>query len=381
MPKLKKNESDASEMILRDYRVSEFRGAFPSVETDQRVDLAALTTGDESPFFVTLPIARVGETSANGLLYDEELVKAIEAQLVGKGGIMGHIEEEKRATEFPVEDVDWVGIARVGDTTWGKAYIPPGAVREYVRRLKARGGRLATSIYGPYDKREALGDGTYRLAGLRLEQLDLAPADRAALKLGGQFGITAQMEIADLENPDKSDNHQEDDEMEKSQVIAELTASEIPQTLRDQIIQEFKEKDDAEKRVTELEKERDAFKKKAEDAQKLVDEKLAHEFDASLDAKVAELTKEWKVEGDEAKKKVDAFKLSLRDKIVSELGDGRTAEKLDAAATAAWEALKPIAETVRDALAGPPARISGKPAHKIEDTPEARRAARQRVGF
>ena len=76
-----KDEAQTQEMVLRDYRVSEFRGAFPQIETDQRVDLAALTTGDEKPFFVTLPIARIGETSENGLLYDEELVKEKEIEL------------------------------------------------------------------------------------------------------------------------------------------------------------------------------------------------------------------------------------------------------------------------------------------------------------
>jgi len=364
----------ASEMV-RDYIVGEFRGNYPTIAPDPKVDLSALTSGDDAPFFVTLPVGEVGKVSSNGLHYDDALVKAIQEQVVGRGGIMGHIKTEERDTAFPIEDVDWVGVARQGGILWGKGYIPPGAAREYIRRLKARGGQLATSIYGPYEEKETLPDGTYHIRGLRLESLDLAPADRAALKLGGQFAITAQMEQQETDLEDTMS-------LTKEQVLAELTVEDIPEALRDQIIEGVKASATAEKQLAELKQQiadKDAIIGTLQDQLKA---KQAAEFEASLDAKVAELVN-WQVEGDEAKGKVAAFRRTVRTNILSELGEERDAEKLEEAAKVVWEGIKPLAEMIRDALAGPPARVSGKvrDRHKIDDSPEARKRARAEMGL
>jgi hypothetical protein len=181
-------------------------------------------------------------------------------------------------------------------------------------------------------------------------------------------------------NPDEENNHQEDD-MSKEDVIKELTLGDIPTSIREQIVKEYQAQSDTEKRIAELERERDEAKAEADKANKAVAENLAREFELNLDEKVSELTKEWKVEGDEAKKKADAFRAMLRTQIVAELGDNRTQDALKAASARAWDVLKPIAETVVSAMAGGPARIAGRPLHQIKDTPEARQAARQRVGF
>ena len=110
--------------------------------------------------------------------------------------------------------------------------------------------------------------------------------------------------------------------------------------------------------------------------------KQAQEFEATLDAQVAELVN-WKVEGDEAQAKVAAFRRTVRTRILSELGEERDAEKLEAAVKVAWDDMKPLAEMIRDALAGPPARVSGKvrDRHKIDDSPEARARARADMGL
>jgi len=371
------DEAQTASEIVRDYVVGEFRGDFPQISTDARVDLDTLTAGDDKPFFLTLPVGEVGRVSENGLRYDEELVKAIEAQVVGRGGIMGHIKLEERATAFPVEDVDWVGAQRQGDTLWGKAYIPPGEVREYVRRLKARGGKLATSIYGPYAQREALQDGTHRIRGLRLESLDLAPADRAALKLGGTFGVTAQMEQS------KQDTDMEADmPVTKEQVIAELTVEEIPQVLRDQIVAGVQADRDAKDRIAELEQQLSDKDQIIGTLQDQLAARQAQDFEAQLDARVAELV-DWKVEGDEARGKVEAFRRTVRTRIASELGDARTAEKLAEVSDAVWADMKPLAEMIRDALAGPAARVGGRVrgSHKLDDSPEARKRARAEMGL
>jgi len=364
----------ASEMV-RDYIVGEFRGDFPAIDADARVDIGALTAGDETPFYLTLPVGRAGEVSNNGLLYDEELIAAIQQNLVGRGGIMGHIKDEERATAFPIEDADWVGVQRQGDTLWGKAYIPPGEAREYIRRLKARGGQLATSIYGPYQKREPLKDGTYRIRGLRLESLDLAPADRAALKLGGAFAITAQMESEEQPTMEAND-------MDREQVIAELTVNDIPEALREQIVNEAQADADAGKRIAELEQQVTDKETLIGTLQTQLEAKRVAEFEATLDAKIAELV-DWEVKGDDAQGKVDAFRRTVRTRILSELGEERTVETLTAKADEVWADMKPLAELIRDALDGPPARVASKvrDSHKIEDTPEKRREARASMGL
>lgn len=356
---------------IRDYLAAEFRGNYPAIETDTRVDYDTLVSKDTDPFFITLPVARVGEVSANGLSYDEELVKAIQEQIIGKGGIMGHIKDEDRNSAFPIEDVDWIGVARQENTLWGKAYVPPGEAREYIRRLKARGGQLATSIYGAYDEREALNDDSHRLRGFRLESLDLAPADRAALRLGGQFAITAQME------------NTEDDMPTKAEIIAELTDKDVPQNLRNSIIKEWQKEHDEEKVVADLTKERDDAQTLVKELQEQIGKYKTAEFDASLDKTIAEHI-DWNVKGDEAQKKVDALKGMYRSRILSELKEERDPEKVKKAADEVWEEMKPLAETIRDALAGPAAIVSGRNGggvNKLEDTPDARRRARAQLGI
>ena len=370
----KEDETNASEMI-REYSVGEFRGDFPTIPVDPCIDQDALVKGDDDPFFVTLPIARIGETSANGLVYDEELVGAIEAQIVGRGGTMGHLKPSERDTAFPVEDVDWVGVQREGDTTWAKGYIPPGEAREFVRRLMARRGRLATSIYGPFDQREPLQDGKWRAKGFRLEQLDLAPADRAALKLGGQFQVTAQMET-------EPEIEEEINMATKDELIAELTAGDIPQTVREQIVREWQAQNDTQAQLNELTGERDNAQKQATELQTQLDQYLVREFDAKLDARIVELI-DWQVTGEDAQGKLDALKHQLKARILAEMGTDRKVERLAEISESVWGELKPLAEMVRDALAGPRAVVSGKirDSRKIEDTPETRRKARATLGI
>jgi len=357
-------EANVEEMVQRSYVIAEFRGNFPAVETDPSVDQEALFASDDDPFFVTLPVARVGEVSANGLLYDEELVGEIQDQMLGKGGILGHIKKEERDSAFPIEDVDWVGSLYDGDTLWGKAYIPPGEVREFVRRLKARGGKLATSIYGPYAKHEVLSDGSYKLRGLRLETLDLAPADRAALKLGGGFAVTAQMET----ETEEEDEDQEDIEMEKEQLIAELTVADLPETLREQVIADYETEAETEGRIAELESERDEAQKRLSELEKEREQYLVKEFNAEVEKVVTELV-DWKTEGEDAEKRVKMLRGQLRGRILAEMGDDKDVNGVSEVAQEVWEEedMKLLAETVRDALSGGPAMVPGSGSENWRD--------------
>lgn len=357
---------------LRDYFVTEFRGNFPQIEIDPRVNLEALTNQEENPFFVTLRIARVGETSSNGLHYDNEIVTAIQEQMVGRGGIMGHIRDEERDTSFPIEAADWVGALRENGTLWGKAYIPPGEVREYIRRLRARGGKLSTSIYGPYKEKEQLDNGRWKPIGLTLESLDLAPADRAALQLGGDFLITSQMT-----------QQNKGDDMTKDELLAELTAKDVPTSLRDKIIQEFQDSSQQASQLAELNQQITDQKTLNETLQGQLKTLQAKEFETAVDSIVAEYVK-LEAKSDAGKERIEALRRMFRSRLVSEIGDKQDKAKVKETAETLWASeFKVVAEAVRDAISGPAAIIPGNPngVTKFEDTPEARAAARARVGL
>lgn len=345
----------ASEFV-REYAIGEFRGSFPDVPIADGVNMDELRALDPDPLFLTLPVVpKVGAVSKNGLLYDEALVNSIETQINTKrpGGRFGHLREEDRDTAYPIPEGMWLGAMRQGETLWAKAYVH-GAAKEHVKRLKAVGGSIATSIYGK-GQYEATGQkGVRRLTNFDLESLDFAPPERAALGYAAAPIVTSEMETP----------------MDRNQLISELTVDDIPARLRDALVAEFRTQvSDRDTLIAEL--------------QTSVAEFRRREFDLAVDARVAELTA-WQVTGDEAKKKLDSFRRTLKSRIVSELGEQRDAAKIATVVETIWADLQPLAETVRDALAGPPAIVAGKVVtkrEKFEDTPEARAKARAAMGI
>ncbi len=349
-----------SEVIL-EYAVSEFRGSFPDVPTAAGVDMDALRA-QEDPMFITIPIIpQIGATSRNGLLYDEALAASIVAQINEKrpDGIWGHLKEEERSTAFPEPAATWIGAIRDGDTVWAKAILS-GPAKERIRRLKATGGQIATSIYGKGDF-EPVSQGVRRLKNFDLESLDFAPPARAALRNGSQPNVTAEFQ---QENPD----------MDRNQIISELTVGDLPAALREQVIAPVSAT------VAELRQavtDRDVL---VTELQTTVSEFRRREFAQAVKAKVAALTA-WNVTDAANLTKLDAFRRTLESRIVAELaGD---ASQLETVAETVWGDLQPLAETVRDALAGPAAVVSSKVGKrpKLEDTPEARAKARSEFAF
>lgn len=316
----------ASNETVLEYSVGEFRGTFPDVPIADGVNMDELRALDPDPTFITLPIVpKVGAVSKNGLLYDEALVNSIETQINAKrpGGRFGHLKEDERDTAYPIPEGMWLGAKREGDTLWAKAYVH-GAAKSHVRRLKAVGGSIATSIYGKGQYEATDRKGVRRLVNFDLESLDFAPPERAALGYAAAPIVTSEME---KENP----------EMDRNQIIAELTAADIPAAIREQIVAEQSAT------ITELQATVAEFRRQA--------------TEAAVDAKVVEMTA-WQVTGDAAKAKLDALRRTLRSRLVAELaGD---VEKLSTVVETVWADLQPLAETVRDALAGPPAIVTGK---------------------
>lgn len=362
---------------IREYFVGEFRGDFPDVPIADGVNMDELRETDADPFFVTLPvIPEIGAISKNGLLYDEALVRSIEEQINRKrpGGIFGHLRDDQRDTAFPIPEGMWVGAQRIGQALWAKAYLPPGAARDHMRRLKALGGQIATSIYGK-GKFEAVREGVRRLKDFSLESLDFAPPERAALGAGATPFVTSEFEQGD-------EPAEELHGMTKDELIAELQAGDIPTILRNQIVQEYQLAAGKGDRAAEMTQQLTDANTMIAELQKAVDAARVREFDNALDAQIATLVN-WQVKGEPAQAKVDAFRRTLRSRIVAELGAEKKVESIAEVIAEVWKDLQPLAETLRDALAGPPAIVGGhvRNSVKFEDTPETRAAARAQYGF
>lgn len=357
---------------IREYSIGQFRGNFPDVPIATGVNMDELRELDADPMFVTLPvIPEVGATSRNGLLYDEALAISITKQINDNkpGGIFGHLKDEDRDSAFPIPDGQWVGASRDGKTVWGKAYIPPGAARDHIRRLKAVGGSIATSIYGK-GAYEAVSDGVRRLKDFTLESVDFAPPERAALGYAASPHVTRELETSEEQN-----------EMGET-IVAEITAKDVPAPVKEQIIADWQKGSETQERISELETQIADRDTVIETLQTRLAEMQAQEFDSALNGKVAELVN-WQAKSDEAKGKVEAFQRMVKEQILTRVGDERTADKVAEVADEVWSDLKPLAETVRDALAGPaavvPSRVRSNGA--IEDTHEARLQARARMGL
>lgn len=372
----------------------DFRGEFPVVPTYETVDTALLLRGDDDPFHVTLPIAQSGRISENGLEYTPELVGVIAEQLAqGKGGIRGHIPADQEGSADPVYEVYWIGHMVENDKLWAKGYVPPGATREHIRRLKAIGGHLGTSIYGKAQKRPTgqnlKGKPIWRADNFVLEQVDFASGQRAALKMGQGFAVTKETI--------------EPEQEAVVEIVKEITIADVPVAVREQIVAEAKVKADA-ARVTELETKvaeleplaaRVAELEKAAEEARGVVTRLAETLKVeagAVETRVAELTTQiaaadraafvrelekaveeatpWQVIGDENRLKLVAFRNTVREMVAARLnGD---AQKIAETVTGILDGeMKLLAETLRDALAGPSAVIPGKALPRQNNRPDA----------
>jgi hypothetical protein len=372
------------EMFSGGHVITEFVGDYPDVPLKPGLDLAELTENDDEPFFLTLELSRKGGTSRNGLLHDEQLGAAI-VEHVNTGaitGIMGHIPPSERGTSYPTPDIYWVGAIQKDGKVWGKGYIPPSCpkVREHFRMLKRTKGRGATSIYGGgvreyVDKAR----GVWRMKEVDLEQIDLAPITRASLQPESDFVITAEMADDASQNPTGQNavepvveteiESDKEPTMDRLEIIAELTAADVallPEAVREAIVTEYAAQNAQVQRVAELEQELTDGRTRIEELTserdtltEQISEYRGLAFQGTVAAKVAELF-DWDVTGDDAKAKVNALRKNMQRTILAEMGDDTSAEKLDEVVAELWETeFKPLAETMRDALAGPPAIVGG----------------------
>lgn len=208
--------------------IGEFRGSYPTVPTFPGVEIAELTAGDDDPMYVTIPVAQDNTKSGNGRFFSAAFVDEIARQMADKRvtGIQGHITMEQRGSHFPTPAAYWIGAQRVGNTLWGKAYVPPGDTREMIRRLKAAGSKLSTSIYGVGDMVWDKDNSVWSVSpkNYNLEQIDFAPAERAGVKSLGRVPVVTS-EMSENDNPEQRDDSE--DVMDRLQVISEMSKDDI----------------------------------------------------------------------------------------------------------------------------------------------------------
>lgn len=390
-------------IVISETQLQPLKGQFPDVPTYPHVDTVLLYQGDEAnPFHVTLPIAEIGRVSDNGLEYDEELVTAIAEQMSnGAGGIRGHIPDDQLSTAYPVDDVHWIGHQLIGQTLWAKGYIPPGQTREDIRMKKARGGNIATSIFGDAVKEFVVAEAsksrsrTWKARQFQLEQIDLAPTKRAALKNRTGFVITREMEgemppevkdnvvqVSDVPEPIREQIIRESDLAKKVERLAEMETkvAELGEQVSElvqykQIVMEIRStlgKDtDTAAAVAEQHKmaatlaemlgvEYSNITITVSEMHESIKELKQKEFDNAVTATVSELTK-WDAKTDAGKAQVDAFRKTFKRTLISELKGDQTPEKLAEIAQKLWDdEYSVIGAAVVSSLSGPGAFVPPK---------------------
>jgi|GEM_PF-3316068 len=390
--------------------VTQFGGGAPcpAVQTLARVDVDTLTAGDNDPLFVTLQISEVGRVSKNGVIYDEYLVSEIESALREGGiqGLMGHLPMGELDSAFPHSDTSstplagfWVGVMRVGEILWGKAYIPPGKVREYIRRLKATGGKLGVSFFGKAIVEE-LDGGTRRLRDFVLETLDFAPPTRASLELAGSFDVTSEFENRQddeegdmpepitlndvpqqliqeierraLEREQATENAQRVQELEQQVTTQETQLAEMRQHahvvteisafLPDDadIVAVVREMNETVTRLTEILGDGVNIVTRIEEYHRNVQEMEQERFESAVSDQVTELTN-WQVAGETNTNRLNTLRQNFQAQIVAQMNDDRNVNRVQEVAQAVWDnGFQVVAEAVRDAMAGPSAFVGGQ---------------------
>lgn len=231
--------------------ISEYQGVFPDIPVFSDIDVVELTSGDERPLFVTLPIGKANAKSGNSRFYDEAFLAELERQVrdIKPIGLMGHLSEEQRAFAFPAEAVHWVGAMRVKEYLLGKGYLPQGDSRTRLQRYRATQKKIATSIDARGDGVWSEQLGAYKMiaSSLVLNQIDIAPADRAGIadlsavplltqEMARESGIIV---VQPIKSEKKGKSKMDEDD---KKVIQELKAKDVgllPDEVRAAIIQEY----------------------------------------------------------------------------------------------------------------------------------------------
>lgn len=234
-----------SEMgITREMFTWQFSGSVPDVPISPDIDMGTLQAEDDDPLFVTLPAFQIERPSVNRNVISREMGQNLLQQVTADKitGIMGHLDDDERASKYPVPDVYWVGAEMVDDLGWVKGYVPPGEKRDMLRAMKRVNSKVALSIYGPSSKTWDSKQGAWVLSEMELEQIDFAPPKRSGYGLAMVPHITAEMIDAQPENnPSEEPKPMEITNDLKRQIIREMAADKetlaiLPDSVRGAIV-------------------------------------------------------------------------------------------------------------------------------------------------
>jgi hypothetical protein len=222
--------------------IHELRGSYPEITISSDIDYSALIAGEADPMFITLPIGKANVKSGNGRFYDEAWLQELERQTLATRpiGLMGHLSEAERSHAMPPEAIFWLATARVDDVLWAKGFVPSGPAKERIKRYKASGKSIATSIdaFAEGKWSDALGAYHMNAASMRLNQIDIAPAERAGVAdLARVPHITTEMESEALE-PEQEPIMAEKDKLTILQELTPDDARLLPKAVRDAILAE-----------------------------------------------------------------------------------------------------------------------------------------------
>ena len=201
---------------VSEFSGQEWKGIAERIPFAPGFNLDAIKEDDPDPFFVTLPVARVGAKSRGslGLVYGEEVNKQIVEQILTKQpeGGRGHIPPDKVATEYNLPDVMAVGALLENGTSWAKFYVPPyaGETRDYFRIKMKSNAKAGFSIWGDAGANPS----TKEVMRLDLKRIDIADPSRTGLPVEGVPIITYEMADGDDDTPsDPRSNGQQETDM------------------------------------------------------------------------------------------------------------------------------------------------------------------------
>ena len=235
--------------------ISEFAGQYPTIPLPESM----LQEFGEDALFVTLPIGKVGARSRNDRTYTRAAVQAI-VDAVNKQrpeGRWGHLRDDERGTRYDPPAIRWLAaMMDANGMAWAKGIPVTSEAREHFRIAKIAGSRVGTSVYG-FGQME--GD---NVVAFELETIDLADPNRVGIP-----DTAARPLITSEQTDDK----------EGEGTMPEITLKDVPESVRQQIIEQYDSKQNGE-RITEMEGEITTLK---EQVQTLTTERDAARGEAS----------------------------------------------------------------------------------------------------
>lgn len=195
-------------------------------------NLDAVKALDEDPRFATVKIKAGQGNGGKGPNYGPDILKDLERQFNEKrpSGYKGHQDPSKVEYEWREPVTAWIGARWNPDeqALYVKGYVPPTAPELRTQLDLAATGADVVNGVSIWGMRDVQGD---EVTAFDLWSLDWTPKGRNGME-AELVSVTGEME-------------EEDDEVERDQVIASLTPDEIPDRVRTAIQGELQTEHDA----------------------------------------------------------------------------------------------------------------------------------------